>query len=239
MAVFGIPVAHEDDALRARRAALEMREALPELEVEGRIGIATGEVVTGTEERLATGDAVNVAARLQQAAQPGEVLSGMRRSRLLASLPTSSRSTRLRSRARRAGSRLPADCRARGPGRRPATSFVGRERELAAIREAFERALAERRCDVTIVGEAGVGKSRLVAEALASSTRGSFRAAAFPTARESPTGRSSRASSSSASCPRTRRPRRRSGRSSAIQMLRRPPRRSPGRSASYSKSTLL
>ena len=76
MAVFGIPVAHEDDALRACRAALEMREALPELEVEGRIGIATGEVVTGTEERLATGDAVNVAARLQQAAQPGEVLVG-------------------------------------------------------------------------------------------------------------------------------------------------------------------
>ena len=63
-------------ALRACRAALEMREALPELEVEGRIGIATGEVVTGTEERLATGDAVNVAARLQQAAQPGEVLVG-------------------------------------------------------------------------------------------------------------------------------------------------------------------
>src|SRR5690242_15779800 len=76
MAVFGVPVAHEDDALRACRAAVEMREALPELGVQARIGLDTGEVVTGTEERLATGDAVNVAARLQQAAQPGEILLG-------------------------------------------------------------------------------------------------------------------------------------------------------------------
>src|ERR1700756_36370 len=62
MAVFGVPVSHEDDALRACRAALEMRDALPELGLAGRIGVNTGEVVTGTEERLATGDAVNVAA---------------------------------------------------------------------------------------------------------------------------------------------------------------------------------
>ncbi len=76
MAVFGVPVVHEDDALRAVRAALEMRDALPGLGVQGRIGVMTGEVVTGTAERLATGDAVNVAARLEQAAQPGEVLIG-------------------------------------------------------------------------------------------------------------------------------------------------------------------
>src|SRR5215467_13694872 len=76
MAVFGVPVAHEDDALRACRAAVEMRDALPGLGVAGRIGVNTGEVVTGTEERLATGDAVNVAARLEQAATPGEVLIG-------------------------------------------------------------------------------------------------------------------------------------------------------------------
>ena len=76
MAVFGVPVVHEDDALRAVRAAVEMRDALPELGLQGRIGVMTGEVVTGTEERLATGDAVNVAARLEQAAQPGEVLIG-------------------------------------------------------------------------------------------------------------------------------------------------------------------
>src|SRR6187455_1662915 len=76
MAVFGVPMVHEDDALRACRAAVEMREALPELGLQARIGLNTGEVVTGTEERLATGDAVNVAARLEQAAPPGEILIG-------------------------------------------------------------------------------------------------------------------------------------------------------------------
>src|SRR3989441_9275797 len=81
IAVFGVPVVHEDDALRAVRAASEMRDALPELGLQGRIGVMTGEVVTGevvngTRERLATGDAVNVAARLEQAAQPGDVLIG-------------------------------------------------------------------------------------------------------------------------------------------------------------------
>src|SRR5690349_491763 len=74
MAVFGVPVAHEDDALRACRAAVEMRDALPELGLDARIGVNTGEVVTGTAERLATGDAVNVAARLEQAAAPGTIL---------------------------------------------------------------------------------------------------------------------------------------------------------------------
>src|SRR6266571_485044 len=83
MAVFGVPHVHEDDALRAVRAAAELREALEPLNAElerdygttlsVRIGVNTGEVVTGTEERLATGDAVNVAARLEQAAQPGEI----------------------------------------------------------------------------------------------------------------------------------------------------------------------
>src|SRR5881275_3459344 len=59
MAVFGVPRVHEDDALRACRAAVEMREALPEVGLEGRIGVNTGEVLAGIEERLATGDAVN------------------------------------------------------------------------------------------------------------------------------------------------------------------------------------
>jgi class 3 adenylate cyclase len=68
MAVFGVPTLHEDDALRACRAAVEMRDAFAELGINGRIGVTTGEVVTGTDERLATGDAVNVAARLEQAA---------------------------------------------------------------------------------------------------------------------------------------------------------------------------
>src|SRR6185312_10396940 len=73
MAVFGIPVVHEDDALRAVRAALELRDAV---EIDVRIGVNTGEVVTGGADTLATGDAVNVAARLEQAAGTGEVLLG-------------------------------------------------------------------------------------------------------------------------------------------------------------------
>src|SRR5262245_41042984 len=76
MAVFGVPQVHEDDALRACRAAVEMRAALPEVGVKARFGINTGGVVTGTAERLVTGDAVNVAARLEQAAPPGEILIG-------------------------------------------------------------------------------------------------------------------------------------------------------------------
>ncbi len=86
MAVFGVPVLHEDDAWRAAHAATALREAMvplnQELETEYgtqlalRIGINTGEVVTGTEERLVAGDAVNLAARLEQAAGPDEILLG-------------------------------------------------------------------------------------------------------------------------------------------------------------------
>jgi class 3 adenylate cyclase len=93
MAVFGVPAVHEDDALRGVRAAVEMREALPELGIQARIGVNTGEVVTGTEERLATGDAVNVAARLEQAAQPGDVLIGRSTSSWWARLSRSSPSS--------------------------------------------------------------------------------------------------------------------------------------------------
>jgi class 3 adenylate cyclase len=76
MAVFGVPMLHEDDALRACRAAIEMQEAAPGLGMQLRIGVNTGEVVAGTSERLVTGDAVNLAARLEQAAGRGEVLIG-------------------------------------------------------------------------------------------------------------------------------------------------------------------
>jgi class 3 adenylate cyclase len=79
MAVFGIPTAREDDALRAVRAAHEMRGAVAEHGLEARIGIDTGEVVAGGDsETLVTGDAVNVAARLEQAAASGETLIGAR-----------------------------------------------------------------------------------------------------------------------------------------------------------------
>jgi class 3 adenylate cyclase/tetratricopeptide (TPR) repeat protein len=170
MAVFGVPAAHEDDALRACRAAVEMRGALPELELEGRIGVATGEVVTGTEERLATGDAVNVAARLQQAAQPGEALVGEGTLALVGGSIDVEAVEPLALKGKAEPVRaflLRAVHDAVEP--RPEARFVGRERELAAIHAAWERARAERRCElVTIVGEAGVGKSRLVAEALSS-----------------------------------------------------------------------
>ena len=169
MAVFGVPVAHEDDALRALRAADEMRNALPELGVEARIGVNTGEVVTGTEERLVTGDAVNVAARLEQAAQPGEVLLGATTRALVRDAleveevePLS-----LKGKAQPvAAFRLVRIREATTRGYE--AHFVGRTRELALLREAWERAVAERRCElVTIVAEAGIGKSRLVDEALA------------------------------------------------------------------------
>src|SRR4051812_11193500 len=76
MAAFGVPVAHEDDAERAVCAALAIRHAVAELELEVRIGIESGEIVSDEETTFATGLAINAAARLQQAAQPGEILLG-------------------------------------------------------------------------------------------------------------------------------------------------------------------
>ena len=126
MAVFGVPVLHEDDALRAVRAAVEMRDALPELGLQGRIGVMTGEVVTGTEERLATGDAVNVAARLEQAAQPGDVLVGGPTLALVRDVGRcrADRATRVEGQGR-PGSRLPAAAGARRAGA-PARGAVRR-----------------------------------------------------------------------------------------------------------------
>ncbi|MEK6191611.1 MAG: adenylate/guanylate cyclase domain-containing protein [Chloroflexota bacterium] len=170
MAVFGVPVVHEDDALRAVRAALEMRDALPDLGLQGRIGVMTGEVVTGTEERLATGDAVNVAARLEQAAQPGEVLIGQP----TLALVRDAAEVELVEPLELKGKAEPVSAYRLlrvhdAPERRHEARFVGRARELAAVRDAWERVQAEQRCElVTILGDAGVGKSRLVAEVLAS-----------------------------------------------------------------------
>jgi class 3 adenylate cyclase/tetratricopeptide (TPR) repeat protein len=169
MAVFGVPVVHEDDALRAVRAAVEMREALPALGVEGRIGVMTGEVVTGTEERLATGDAVNVAARLQQQAKPGEILIGAETMRLTRDAVVAEAVEPLDLKGKTEP--VPAYLLIRAgdlPERPHAGPFVGRGRELAVLGQAWERTLAAPACElVTIVGDAGVGKSRLVAEALA------------------------------------------------------------------------
>jgi class 3 adenylate cyclase len=170
MAVFGVPVLHEDDALRAVWAAVEMRDALPELGLEGRIGVMTGEVVTGTEERLATGDAVNVAARLEQAAQPGEVLVGKPTLALVRDAAEVEPVEPLELKGK--AEPVPAYRLLRvreAPERRHEALFVGRERELAILREAWGRVRDEQRCElVTVVGDAGVGKSRLGAELLAS-----------------------------------------------------------------------
>src|SRR3954462_10530779 len=77
MAAFGIPQAHEDAAGRAVRAALAILDSVHELELEARIGIESGEVVADdSDSTFATGEAVNVAARLEQAAEPGQILMG-------------------------------------------------------------------------------------------------------------------------------------------------------------------
>ena len=169
MAVFGVPVAHEDDALRACRAAVEMRDAFPELGIDGRIGVNTGEVVTGTEERLATGDAVNVAARLEQAAQPGEVLVGDATLALVRASVDGEPVEPLEVKGK--SDPVPAfrllAVRERGE-RRFATPMVGRDTEQRRLRDAFQQAVHDRSCQLfTILGSAGVGKSRLAAEFLA------------------------------------------------------------------------
>jgi class 3 adenylate cyclase/tetratricopeptide (TPR) repeat protein len=179
MAVFGVPVLHEDDPLRAVRAAGEVREAFGALNEElgrdfgtaigFRIGINTGEVVTGTDERLATGDAVNVAARLEQAAGPGQVLLGAttveRVGDAVVVEPLADLDLKGKSEP------VPAwelrEVRADDTRRLSAVPMVGRERELQVLRHAFAEALDARACRlVTVVGAAGVGKSRLVAEFL-------------------------------------------------------------------------
>jgi class 3 adenylate cyclase len=168
MAIFGVPVAHEDDALRACRAAVEMRDALPELGVEGRIGVNTGEVLAGTEERLATGDAVNVAARLEQAAEPGEVLVGAETFALVGATVEVGEERRLELKGKSEPvSATPLLSVREAAERSHASRFVGRERELKQLVDAWNGAVGGPSCElVTVVGDAGVGKSRLVAEAL-------------------------------------------------------------------------
>jgi tetratricopeptide (TPR) repeat protein len=138
--------------------------------VQARLGVTTGEVVTGTEERLATGDAVNTAARLEQAAAPGEILVGAPTLDLVQDAVEAEPVDALVLKGK--AEPVPA-YRLRAvrdaPERTHVSRFVGRERELALVHGAWEQARAEARCELlTIVGEAGVGKSRLVAEALAS-----------------------------------------------------------------------
>jgi class 3 adenylate cyclase/tetratricopeptide (TPR) repeat protein len=182
MAVFGIPTMHEDDALRAVRAAAELRDRLDglndELErargvrIALRTGVNTGEVVVGdpsAQQFYATGDAVNVAARLEQAAGPGEILIGDSTRQLIrdaveleaiGSLDLKGKSEAVAA-WRLAGLRADA-----APFTRHLDSpLVGRSAELSALLAAYERVRDENRpLLVTVIGTPGVGKSRLVAE---------------------------------------------------------------------------
>ena len=184
MAVFGVPAIHEDDALRAVRAAAEMREALRVLNKElerdhgvslvVRIGVNTGEVVAGDRsDSLVTGDAVNVAARLEQAAEPGTVLIGEETFRLVrdavAVEPIPPFEVKGKSEPLVAFRVVEVTAGVAGLARRLDSPMVGREREFARLRQTFEAAIADRSCQLfTILGTPGVGKSRLVGEFLGS-----------------------------------------------------------------------
>ena len=181
MAVFGLPRLHEDDALRAVRAAFEMGTVLQELNarlqatwgvrLQNRTGVNTGEVVaagSATGQRLATGDTINVAARLEQAAPDGEVLIGDTTFRLVKDAVTAEpteplklkgKSTRVRAH------RLTGVSGDEAITRRVDLPFVGREAELGHLVDAFGRVLDDSHCEVvTVLGQAGMGKSRLIEE---------------------------------------------------------------------------
>ena len=172
MAVFGIPVSHEDDALRAVRAASEMRAAIAAHGLEARIGINTGGVVVGGEgETLVTGDAVNVAARLEQAAASGETLIGAETRLLVRDAVRIEAVEPLELKGKsepvEAFRLLQVLDGAESLARHPETPLVGRERERQRLWRDYEDAVADRTCRLfTLLGPAGIGKSRLVADFL-------------------------------------------------------------------------
>ena len=179
MAVFGVPVIHEDDALRAVRAAADLRAELPGLNVELRrdhdatlqlrTGVNTGEAVTAIDDWLAVGDAVNVAARLEQAAAPGEILLGPETVDLVRDAV---RLEALEPMALKGKSGPVAVHRlvevlvkAGSPRRLLETPMVGRAHQLRMVEDAYANVVRERTCGLfTLLGVAGVGKSRLSAE---------------------------------------------------------------------------
>jgi class 3 adenylate cyclase/tetratricopeptide (TPR) repeat protein len=182
MAVFGVPVLHEDDALRAVRAAAGLKDALVSLNedlshahgvtLELRTGVNTGTVVTGTEERLATGDAINVAARLQQLASPGEILLGEETVGLVrdAVFVEAMGPVELKGKSAPVGvfRLVGAEDKVPSISRRHDAPLVGRSHELHILTEAFARVVREQSSGLfTLLGAAGVGKSRLAQEFLA------------------------------------------------------------------------
>ncbi len=182
MAVFGLPRAHEDDALRAVRAAVGMRSVLARVNEDlllrygvalaNRTGVNTGEVVAnivpGADQKLATGDAVNVAARLEQAASANQIYIGDITYRLVrdAVVVDAVEPLQLKGKAERvAAYQLVSVQGLEGNVRRIDTPVVGRDDELAALGLAY-REVSETRAArlVTVIGDAGAGKSRLVVE---------------------------------------------------------------------------
>ena len=176
MAVFGVPIVHEDDALRAVRAAWAMAAGVASLNhdlarefgttLQVRIGVDTGEVVTGTSERLATGDTVNIAARLEQSAAPGEIFLGEQTFQLTrGAIDVVARAPiELKGKLRPVPAyRLMGVRSDVGQSRRFDAPMVGRQIELGRLRDAFDDVVRERSCRLfTIVGPPGVGKTRLM-----------------------------------------------------------------------------
>ena len=164
VAVFGFPSAHEDDALRAARAAAELREAL---KVEGdavRVGLATGEALTGSLDSPVIGDVVVVAGSLRDAAARDGILAAESTYSLIRDAVSVGDSVTAGARQLVAHP-LVAVQGARGRARQVDTPFVGREANLDALRDVLGRATAERRCvAVTVIGDAGIGKTRLADE---------------------------------------------------------------------------
>jgi class 3 adenylate cyclase/tetratricopeptide (TPR) repeat protein len=172
VAVFGIPAVHEDDALRAVRAALEMRNAVRSMgDVQARIGVNTGDVLARDptqRESLVVGDAVNVAARLEQAAAPGEVLVGEDTWELVSHAVRGERVAPVAAKGKRepliAWRLDEVDPAAGGHRRRLDLPIVGRQSELELLRWALERTQGGRPHLVMVLGQPGIGKSRLVSE---------------------------------------------------------------------------
>ena len=156
LGIFGVPVVHEDDALRACRAATELRDAAGEQPIVVRLAVESGDVVTG--HGFVTGDVLRSTARAARDAAPGDVLVGARAIALVRHA--------VEGRGGTSGFSLDAvSPTAPVVVHHASAPLVGRGDELAGLRERFERATQAGRCAVVVVvGEPGIGKSRLVSE---------------------------------------------------------------------------